>query len=81
MMMTTMTLLMMMIFMMMIDDDFYDDNECHLNVANSSSLRRAAAFSFTMPILKHLSCFPRILTSFDYNHVFDNDDDDDDDKV
>ena len=54
-------------------------------MANSSSLRRAAAFSFTIPILKHLSCFPRILAIIDYqdddhdDDDNDNDDDDDDD--
>ena len=54
-------------------------------MANSSSFKRAAAFSFTIPILKHLSCLPRILPIIHYQDDDeddgDDDDDDDDDKV
>ena len=59
-------------------------------MANSSSFRRAAAFSFTIPILKHLSCLPRILPIIHYqdddeddhdDDDYDDDDDDDDDNI
>ena len=60
-------------------DDVVDDDYFNLKVANSSSFRRAAAFSFTMAILKHRSCLPRILAMINYDDDDDDDNDDDDD--